>query len=51
MKTYKDDLSTLEDRLQEIEDRYYKQFTAMEVAMSKLNSQQSSLGSFFNMGM
>ena len=50
MKTYKDDLSTLEDRLQEIEDRYYKQFTAMEVAMSKLNSQQSSLGSFFNTG-
>ena len=46
MKSYKDDLSTLEDRLQEIEDRYYKQFTAMEVAMSKLNSQQSSLGSF-----
>lgn len=51
MKSYKDELSTLEDRLKEIEDRYYKQFTAMEVAMSKLNSQQSSLGSFFNTGM
>lgn len=51
MKTYKDDLATLEDRLQEIEDRYYKQFTAMEVAMSKLNSQQSSLGSFMGGGM
>ena len=51
MKTYKDDLSTLEDRLQEVEDRYYKQFTAMEVAMSKLNSQQSSLGSFMGGGM
>lgn len=50
MKTYKDDLSTLEKRLQEIEDRYYKQFTAMEVAMSKLNSQQSSLGSFLGGG-
>jgi len=51
MKSYKDDLATLEDRLQEIEDRYYKQFTAMEVAMSKLNSQQSSLGSFMGGGM
>lgn len=50
MKTYKDDLATLEKRLQEIEDRYYKQFTAMEVAMSKLNSQQSSLGSFLGGG-
>jgi len=50
MKTYKDDMATLEKRLQEIEDRYYKQFTAMEVAMSKLNSQQSSLGSFLGGG-
>jgi len=50
MKSYKDDLATLEKRLQEIEDRYYKQFTAMEVAMSKLNSQQSSLGSFLGGG-
>ena len=50
MKTYKDDLATLEKRLQEIEDRYYDQFTAMEVAMSKLNSQQSSLGSFLGGG-
>ena len=38
-------------RLQEIEDRYYAQFTRMEVAMSKLNSQQSSLGSFMGGGM
>lgn len=46
LQGYKDDLSTLEDRLKEIEDRYYTQFSRMEVAMSKLNSQQSSLGSF-----
>lgn len=51
MKTYKDDLATLEDRLKEIEDRYYAQFTRMEVAMSKMNSQQSSLGSFMGGGM
>ncbi len=51
MKSYKDELSTLEDRLKEIEDRYYAQFSRMEVAMSKLNSQQSSLGSFMGGGM
>ncbi len=45
MTGYKSDLSTLEDRLQEIEDRYYDQFTAMETAMSKLTSQQNSLSS------
>lgn len=42
---YKSDLSTLEDKLKDIEDRYYKQFTAMEKAMSKLNAQTSSLAS------
>ena len=51
MTSYKDELSTLEDRLQQIEDRYYDQFTAMEVAMSKLNSQQSSMNSIFGGGM
>lgn len=51
MTSYKDELSTLEDRLQQIEDRYYDQFTAMEVAMSKLNSQQSSLNSIMGGGM
>ena len=51
MTSYKDELSTLEDRLQQIEDRYYAQFTAMEVAMSKLNSQQSSLNSIMGGGM
>ncbi len=40
---YEDDLDTLEDKLTDMEDRYYKQFTAMETAMSKLNSQSSSL--------
>lgn len=40
---YSSRLGTLEDRLQDIEDRYYKQFSTMETAMAKLNSQQSSL--------
>lgn len=42
---YKEDLSKLEDRLQDMETRYYKQFTAMETMMSKLNSQSSSMAS------
>lgn len=40
---YKKQLTSLEDRLQGIEDRYYKQFSAMETAMAKLNSQSSAL--------
>jgi flagellar hook-associated protein 2 len=47
MEEYQDKLSTMEDRLVDLEDRYYKQFTAMETMMSKLNSQSSSLSSLF----
>lgn len=36
-----DEIETWEDRLKMIEDRYYKQFTAMEQAMSKAQSQGS----------
>lgn len=42
---YKEDLSNLETKLQAMEDRYYKQFSAMETAMSKSNSQTASLAS------
>ncbi len=44
---YKSKIKTQEKKLQSLEDRYYKQFTAMEKAMSKLNSQQSYLSSLF----
>ncbi|MDE7326777.1 MAG: flagellar filament capping protein FliD [Lachnospiraceae bacterium] len=44
---YKKELSTMEDKLSAMEDRYYKQFTAMEKALSQLNSQSSSLASLF----
>lgn len=47
---YKGDLDDMEDRLKEIEDRYYKQFSAMETALSKLNSQSSSLSSMLGTG-
>lgn len=45
LNSYKKELTKQEKRLQEIEDRYYKQFAAMETALSKLSSQSSSLAS------
>ncbi|MBO5095143.1 MAG: flagellar filament capping protein FliD [Lachnospiraceae bacterium] len=36
-----------ETKLQDLEDRYYKQFSSMETALSKLNSQQSYISSLF----
>lgn len=44
---YKEELEKMEDKLSDMEDRYYKQFTAMETALSKLNSQSSSISSLF----
>ena len=49
LKTYKDDLKKMESKLKDIEDRYYKQFTAMETAMAKLNSQTNSLAALMGM--
>ncbi|MHB8129445.1 MAG: flagellar filament capping protein FliD [Mobilitalea sp.] len=40
---YKTDLKELEKRLENVENRYYKQFAAMETAMAKMNSESSSL--------
>ncbi|MDF2944213.1 MAG: hypothetical protein K0S01_3071 [Herbinix sp.] len=42
---YKSDLKKMEDRLKDMENRYYKQFSAMESAMTKMNSESSSLAS------
>lgn len=50
LTNYKKELKTQEKRLQEIEDRYYKQFAAMETALSKLSSQSSSLASMLGLG-
>lgn len=47
LKQYEKDIKSWEDKLAEIEDSYYKKFTAMETAMAKLQSQQSSLSSLF----
>ena len=42
---YETELDELNDRLDDMETRYYNQFTAMEKAMASLNSQSSSLNS------
>lgn len=47
MTQYKKDIKAWEEKLQSIEDAYYKKFTAMEVAMSKMQSQQNSLAGLF----
>lgn len=45
LTAYKKELEEMEDKLADIEDKYYKQFSAMEVALSKLNSQSNSFSS------
>ena len=46
---YKSDLKKLEDKLLDIENKYYKQFAAMETAMARMNSQSSALMSMLGM--
>ena len=43
---YSSKISSFEDRLKSHEDRYYKQFTAMETAINKANGQSGYLSSF-----
>ncbi|MGN0407820.1 MAG: flagellar filament capping protein FliD [Bacteroides sp.] len=44
---YTTKISEWEDKITEKEDYYYKKFSAMESALAKLNSQQSSMTGFF----
>lgn len=45
---YDTEMEALNDRLAQIEERYYKQFDAMETALSKLNQQSSWLAQQFS---
>lgn len=45
LSDYKKSISEWEVKLAELENRYYSQFTAMEKAMAKLNSQQNYFAS------
>lgn len=49
LTNYKSDLKRMEDRLAVIEERYYKQFAAMETAMARMNSQSASLMAMLGM--
>ena len=40
-------VTDLESKLKDIEDKYYRKFTAMEKLMSSLNSTQNSMSAFF----
>jgi flagellar hook-associated protein 2 len=41
IENYKDDVSDLQDKMQDEEDKYYSQFSTMETALSKLQAQQT----------
>ena len=45
------EIAKQKDKLAELEEYYYKQFTAMEQALSRLNEQSSSLSGLFSSGM
>ncbi len=47
---YKKKIKELESKLSDIEAKYYKQFAAMEKAMSRMQAQQSQLAGFFGAG-
>ena len=44
---YTKDMKALNERLEDMEDRYYSQFSAMETALTKLSSQSSWLSQSF----
>ena len=48
-EAYETKLEDWEAYVAKIEDKYYKQFTAMETTMAKLNSQQSYLSTMYGM--
>lgn len=44
---YTTSISNWEDKISDMEERYYKKFAAMESALASLNSQQTSLSNLF----
>ena len=46
---HQSELKKLEIKLKAMEDRYFKQFSAMETAMARMNSQSSAIASMLNM--
>lgn len=50
IKDINDRAAKIEDRLKQVEDRYWRQFTAMEKAIQQINSQSTWLIQQFGMG-
>lgn len=50
LNNYDSQINSFEDRLTRIEDRYWKQFGAMEKAIQKANAQYSQLSNYFSTG-
>ena len=46
LSDYKKEISNWESKLSDMEEKYYSQFSAMETALAKLQSQQNSLSSY-----
>lgn len=46
LSDYKQEISDWESKLSDMEERYYSQFSAMETALAKLQSQQNNLSSY-----
>lgn len=47
IKEKKENVKSLQEKMQDEEDKYYKQFSAMETAMAKLQSQQTYVSQLF----
>ena len=47
IKEYKDEVKAMQQKLSDEEEKYYKQFSAMETAMAKLQSQQTYIAQLF----
>lgn len=47
IKEYKDEVKSMQQKLADEEEKYYKQFSAMETAMAKLQSQQTYIAQLF----
>ena len=50
ISSYDDKIKKLQEKMNDVEDRYYKQFAAMESALAELQASQSSLSSLFGTG-
>lgn len=50
ISSYDDKIKKLQEKMNDVEDRYYKQFAAMESALAELQANQSSLSGLFGTG-